>query len=278
MSKRPFDAEEEHVRRVRARVDLEEEIADLPLEMQQLILEEGSLRPVMRFARASKQSEEVAAKVFVAIFKRDILSVADIVPKFAPQPRWQHDHSHWYHLKEDGMPKKNGMSWGEYMRTLARIYDDIVSHIADEMQRSIDPPSPSYATDPSSGGYNPRRANEEFEFQLFLENRPIMSIFMRHGGRMHEFVFRLVPHVLDEAIDSALDRFDAAVSSFSTNASPRQFTTMIYWHDLTTAFSALFVNLLLGFSPQLEFRVPPIDRRLPYVVSLATHGAHHYEN
>jgi hypothetical protein len=262
MSKRPFEGDEGD-RRVRARVELEEEVADLPLEIAQVILEEGGVRPLMRFARASKQSEEVAARAFVAVFKRDIMWAVD--------PTSRSLYSHWYSLSKYGMPQRNG-SWSLYMRQLARIYDDIISHIGDEMGRSIKFLYP----DPTSRDYNPRAKEEEM--QLLLGERPILSIFSRHSAKMHEFVFRLVPHVESEAIDEALARFETSARLIDSSASSRQFTGMIHWAQTDAIFRALFVNLLLGFSPRLELHVPKVASSPAYTVSLATHGAHRYED
>jgi hypothetical protein len=46
--------------------------ADLPPDVQRLILENGDVRSVLRFAQASKQTDEVVAKVLRALIERDV--------------------------------------------------------------------------------------------------------------------------------------------------------------------------------------------------------------
>jgi hypothetical protein len=140
MSKRPFEGQEEegeHARRVRARVELEEEIADLPYEMQQLILEEGSLRTVMRFAQASKQSEEIAARAFVAIFKRDIMTQLDRSPEAKHKAKASYLSPAIRELILEGIPQKGVLTNNEYKRVLGAYYKETLEWLADRFYWEI---------------------------------------------------------------------------------------------------------------------------------------------
>jgi hypothetical protein len=253
MSKRPFEGNEEE-RRVRARVELETAIADLPYEMQQLILEDVGVRPLMRFARASKQSEEVAARVFAAVFRRDILWAAKGHPHIQTGVRGAFsEHDFWQLIRRGVPPRDDDTTWVEYKWWLAKIYHVLVDDLAANMYLAL-------AKDLG-------RTGDEIEVQLFNEKQHVLSIFRRVVATKDSETFcRIVVHVMDEQVDAALARFETGVEGRYGG-----FTAVIAWSNRPNPFRTLFANLLLGYSPRLELRVPKSVYLGGSFISLETH-------
>jgi len=241
MSKRiyqPAKEEDLRARRKRIRTEIRLEIQDLPFEMQEAIVENTGVRPLLRFARASRQSEEVVAKAFAAVFKRDL-----ILPFEKPMAKM--------------LPYKD--SWSFYKYSLAKEYHLTVVGLSAMM---------SFAVRKLVQDLDRYRARyhrtSEFRVTCIAGSTPVASLIFSRMGEEEGVNVRLEANEsIPEAV-SAVRKLDLVGHKASTLASSEM-------------LDDFFANLLLGVSPWLVVQLDGISNIFAFGaggghVSMATQG------
>jgi hypothetical protein len=232
-------------RRRRRRREVQFEIEALPLDMQRTIAGHSGIRPVLRYAQTSRQSEEIVAQAFAAVFKRDLLLFTDPMVDLPPFE----------------------VSWADYKFKLATLYELVIDDVAAGMAAAV--------ADLARDLYRYRalyHKSHEFEVTCSLADKRVATILFHRMQEETNGNVSISPgnNSNDPDLLSAIRRFEQSLAGapnaavfLSSSAGQR-------------SLQKFFANLLLGVSPWLTVQLDRISNVWNSAggghVSMATHG------